>query len=165
MVIYITLTAGEVNRRVTTSLPSQREVWRDCIYKWRHVVNNYELNLEKIFGLSIFLFAQNLWHAVMKNANIHYAHRRWGKSQIYNKPRLFSVAIKVRAEQTCLFCRTVATKRSEAHLKEGFGVDCIYEWRHSRLFKSNPGFGYFVKQKKPNPYRIRLKEAATYSPT
>ena len=31
---------------------------------------------KKIFGLSIFLFAQNLWHAVMKNANIHYAHRR-----------------------------------------------------------------------------------------
>ena len=26
---------------------------------------------EKIFGLSIFLFAQNLWHDVMKNGNLH----------------------------------------------------------------------------------------------
>ena len=40
------------------------------MYKWRHVVNNYELNLEKIFGLSIFLFAQNLWRAVMKNGDL-----------------------------------------------------------------------------------------------
>ena len=26
---------------------------------------------EKIFGLSIFLFAQNLWRAVMKNGNLY----------------------------------------------------------------------------------------------
>ena len=31
---------------------------------------------KKIFGLSIFIFAQNLWHAVIKNANTRYAHRR-----------------------------------------------------------------------------------------
>ena len=31
---------------------------------------------KKIFGLSIFLFAQNLWRAVMKNGDIQYAHRR-----------------------------------------------------------------------------------------
>ena len=29
----------------------------------------------------------------------------------------------------------------------------------------NPGFGLFMNKKKPNPYRIRLEEAATYSPT
>ena len=33
------------------------------------VIRRFE---EKIFGLSIFLFAQNLWLAVMKNGNIHY---------------------------------------------------------------------------------------------
>ena len=38
-----------------------------------------------------------------------------------NKPPFVSVAIKVRAEQTCLFCRTAATKRIEAHLKGGLG--------------------------------------------
>ena len=26
---------------------------------------------EKIFGLSIFIFAQNLWRAVMKNGNLY----------------------------------------------------------------------------------------------
>ena len=41
--------------------------------------------------------------------------------RLTKKPPFVSVAIKVRAEQTCLFCRTTATKRSEAHLKEGFG--------------------------------------------
>ena len=34
---------------------------------------------------------------------------------------LLSIAIKTRAEQTRLFCRTVATKRNEVHLKEGLG--------------------------------------------
>ena len=48
-------------------------------------------------------------------------------------PSLFSVAIKARAEQTGLFCRAVATKRNEVHLK-GFGEDCKYN-RLSRLFK------------------------------
>ena len=31
---------------------------------------------KKTFGLSIFLFAQNLGRDVMKNGDIHYAHRR-----------------------------------------------------------------------------------------
>ena len=31
---------------------------------------------KKIFGLSIFIFAQNLWRAVMKNGDIQYAHHR-----------------------------------------------------------------------------------------
>ena len=51
--------------------------------------------------------------------------RKQGCPQGNNKPRLFSVAIKVRAEQTCLLCRTAATKRSEAHLKgdlEGLNI-------------------------------------------
>ena len=88
---------------------------------------------EKIFGLSIFLFAQNLWRAVMKNGNLYDTLTAGEVSRrLTKKPPFVSVAIKVRAEQTCLFCRTAATKRSEAHLKEGFGVDCIYEWRHDK---------------------------------
>ena len=31
---------------------------------------------EKIFGLSIFLFAQNLWYAVTKNDDSDSSHRR-----------------------------------------------------------------------------------------
>ena len=55
--------------------------------------------------------------------------------RLTTKSPFVSVAIKVRAEQTCLFCRTAATKRSEAHLKEGFrGI--VYITGNSRLFKS-----------------------------
>ena len=82
---------------------------------------------EKIFGLSIFLFAQNWWRAVMKNGNLYDTLTAGEVSRrLTKKPPFVSVAIKVRAEQTCLFCRTAATKRSEAHLKEGFGEDYKY---------------------------------------
>ena len=68
----------------------------------------------------------------MKNGNLYNPLTAGEVSRrLTKKPPFVSVAIKVRAEQTCLFCRTAATKRSEAHLKEGFGEDCIYEWRHN----------------------------------
>ena len=77
---------------------------------------------KKIFGLSIFLFAQNLWLAVMKNGDLYNPLTAGEVShRLTKKPPFVSVAIKVRAEQTCLFCRTAATKRSEAHLKGGLG--------------------------------------------
>ena len=59
---------------------------------------------EKIFGLSIFLFAQNLWHAVMKNGNLDSTLTAGEVSRRLTTSPTFS--------------------------KEGFGVDCIYELRH-----------------------------------
>ena len=51
-----------------------------------------------------------------------------GQTEGLPQASLTSVAIKARAEYTGVFCRAAATKRSEAHLKEGFGEDC----KHNR---------------------------------
>ena len=57
-------------------------------------------------------------------------------------PSLFSVAIKVRAKEVYLLYRTIATKRNEVHLKEGFGVDCKYNRLKPALQARIPGSAF-----------------------
>ena len=46
-----------------------------------------------------------------------------GQTEGLPQASLTSVAIKARAEHIGVFCRAAATKRSEAHLKEGWIVN------------------------------------------
>ena len=79
---------------------------------------------KKIFGLSIFLFSQRLCSAEIKNGywdrSINMTKTiEDGQSSGLPQASLISVAIKARAEPTCVFCRAAATKSSVAHLKGG----------------------------------------------
>ena len=79
---------------------------------------------EKIFGLSIFLFAQNLWRAVMKNGNLYdtltagEVNRRFTTSPAFSKePQdlhstfLFAYSTNLAPLNFCIGCRRYRAKR------------------------------------------------------
>ena len=55
-------------------------------------------------------------------------------------------------------------KKAPPLIRRGLGW-IVYMSGTAASLSLNPGFGLFMNKKKPNPYRIRLEEAATYSPT
>ena len=93
---------------------------------------------EKIFGLSIFLFAKNLWRGAMKNGDLDST----------------LTAGEVNRRFTT----------SPALSKEGFGVDCIYKWRLiagslSRIL----GSAFVCKHKKSLPSQREVWRNCKYN--